>query len=160
MNNLPENQVSPSSRPKRKRTQEPGDKPPGDARRKLGAAGEEIAVRTLRAAGVTVVERNWRCGAGEIDVVGEELAHDFVSGLSAVPWRVFVEVRTRRGKAFGTALQSITTRKAAKLREVAAHYVQVTDWRGPWRIDVVAVQMDASGRLLQVEHIRHAVAGE
>lgn len=117
-------------------------------------------MRTLRAAGVTVVERNWRCSAGEIDVVGEEMAHDFVSGLSTVAWRVFVEVRTRRGDAFGTALQSITARKAAKLREVAAHYVQATDWRGPWRIDVVAVQMDASGRLLRVEHIRHAVSGE
>ena len=45
-------------------------------------------------------------------------------------------------------------------REVARHYVQATNWAGPWRIDVVAVQMDGNGRLLAVEHIRHAVRDE
>ena len=44
--------------------------------------------------------------------------------------------------------------------EVARHYVQATNWAGPWRIDVVAVQMDGNGRLLAVEHIRHAVRDE
>ena len=129
-----------------------------DPRRALGSAGEEIAVRTLQAAGMTVLERNWRCPWGEIDIVGQDHGPDFVSGAASVAWLVLVEVRTRRGDAFGTALQSITPRKQAKLREVAHHYVQSTGWSGPWRIDAVAVQMDAAGKLLSVEHIRHAVS--
>jgi putative endonuclease len=131
-----------------------------DPRKQLGRAGEAMAERTLRAAGLTILARNWRCAEGELDIVAQERAPDYVRGGELCDWLVLVEVRTRRGDAFGTALQSITARKAAKLREVAAHYVQATDWRGPWRIDVVAVQMDASGRLLRVEHIRHAVSGE
>jgi putative endonuclease len=131
----------------------------GNPRRHLGAAGEDLAVRALRAAGLSILTRNWRCPAGEVDVVAQEDAPDFVQGGQITPWLVLVEVRTRRGARFGSALQSITLRKQAKLREVAEHYVQTHGWAGPWRIDVVAVQMDAQGRLLAVEHIRHAVTG-
>jgi putative endonuclease len=134
--------------------------PAKDPRRSLGNAGEEIALRTLQDAGLRVIARNWRCRAGEIDIVAQEIGADFVHGLAAVPWLVIVEVRTRRGAAYGTALQSIATRKQAKLRQVARTYVQAHGWKGPWRIDVVAVQMDGSGRLVTVEHIRHAVRDE
>ncbi len=130
-----------------------------DPRRSLGAAGEALAAQALLAAGLTVIERNWRCATGEIDIIAEEVAPDLMNDWRPAPWRVFIEVRTRRGDAFGTALQSITRAKAAKMRETAAHYVTLHDWRGPWRIDVVAVQMDARGRLLQIKHIRHAVTG-
>jgi putative endonuclease len=133
--------------------------PHPDHRRRLGNTGEELAVRALQDSGLTVVARNWRCPVGEVDIVAQEQAPDFANGGMIVPWLVLVEVRTRRGDRFGTALQSITPRKQAKLREVAESYVQANDWRGPWRIDVVAVQMDAQGHLLAVEHIRHAVTG-
>jgi putative endonuclease len=134
-------------------------KPPHDPRRGLGAAGEALAVQALQAAGLTIVERNWRCATGEIDIVAQETGPDYVRGLPAAPWLVIVEVRTRRGQAFGTALQSVIARKQAKLREVAAAYVEHVQWQGPWRIDVVAVQMDSRGKLLAVEHVRHAVSG-
>jgi putative endonuclease len=133
--------------------------PKDDRRRRLGHTGEELAIRTLHSAGLTIIGRNWRCAAGEIDIIAQETAPDFVAGGQMATWLVLVEVRTRRGTHFGTALQSITTRKQAKMREVAAHYIQAHSWRGPWRIDVVAVQMDAQGHLLAVEHIRHAVTG-
>lgn len=129
-----------------------------DPRKQLGHAGEDMAVRTLQEAGLTIVERNWRCKEGEIDIVAQELAPDFVRGGAVNPWLVLVEVRTRRGLAYGTALESITSRKAAKMRQVAHRYVQAHQWVGPWRIDVVGVQMDAQGRLLDIEHIRHAVS--
>ena len=131
-----------------------------DDRRALGAKGEDIAVATLQAAGLAIVERNWRCPAGEIDIVAQETGPDYVRGLPAVPWLVIVEVRTRRGSAYGTALQSIIHRKQVKLREVARTYVQHVQWRGPWRIDVVAVQMDSRGRMQSVEHLRSAVRDE
>ncbi len=128
-------------------------------RQQLGKRGEVLAAQALRAAGLTILTCNWRCPAGEIDIIAQETAPDFTQNGAAVPWYVIVEVRTRRGDRFGTARESITPRKQAKLREVAQHYIQSVDWRGPWRIDVVAVQMDKQGRLLEIEHIRHAVTG-
>lgn len=128
-------------------------------RQKLGAAGETLAVRHLQNAGLTVLARNWRCAAGELDIVAQEDAPDYSAGGAVLPWLVLVEVRTRRGNRYGTALQSVTPRKAAKVLEVAAHYVQCVQWSGPWRIDVVAVQMDAQGHLTTIEHVRHAISG-
>ena len=130
-----------------------------DPRRKLGDAGEAIALKTLARAGLTIVERNWRCAVGELDIVAQEVAPDYATGTSEATWLVLVEVRTRRGTRYGTAWQSLSPRKQAKLREVAAHYVQATGWEGPWRIDLVAIQMDAQGHLHAVDHLRHAVTG-
>lgn len=128
-------------------------------RQATGQLGEEIAVRTLREAGISIVERNWRCPAGELDIVAEEFGPDYASGEADVRWLVLVEVRTRSSTARGTARQAFTPRKQAKLREVAGHYLQAKNWRGPWRIDAVAVQLDRSGGEVTVEHIRHAVTG-
>ena len=157
-----------------------------DGRRSLGTRGEQIAVRALQEAGLRIVERNWRCRAGELDIIAEEIGPDFsrdapeklqensreksgepqgFPGSSpAVPlpfsrWLVVVEVRTRRGHIHGSALQAFTPKKQEKLRKLATIYVQEARWSGPWRIDAVAVQMDRSGKLISVEHIRHAVTG-
>lgn len=141
----------------------PRPAPRPSARQKLGAAGERMAAATLEQAGLRIVERNWRCTGlglpGELDLVAEEEAPDFTQGGFPVPWRVVVEVKTRRGERYGTALQAVDPRKAARLRALGEAYIQQTGWQGPWRIDVIAIQMDPQGRLLAVEHIRHAVTG-
>lgn len=134
-------------------------RPAGSQRRQLGNRGEALALQALTAAGLTILTQNWHCPVGELDIVAQEIAPDFASGNPQATWLVLVEVRTRRGDAFGTALQAITPRKAAKLREVAEHYVQQEGWTGPWRIDFVAVQMDKHGHLIAVDHVRHAVTG-
>ena len=131
-----------------------------DGRRGLGRAGEDIAARTLVEAGMTIVERNWRCPRGELDIVAHDIGPDYAHGGMDATWLVLVEVRTRRGRAFGSALEAVTWRKQTKLREVAACYVQSEGWTGPWRIDVVAVQMDTRGRLESVDLIRNAVQAE
>ncbi len=128
-------------------------------RQALGRAGEELAATVLTAAGLTVVARNWRCRYGELDLIAQETAPDLSRGGERVPWLVIVEVRTRRGVAFGSAAESVNAAKQAKLRTVAQAYVQEIGWTGPWRIDVVAIQLDARGRLLDLAHIRHAVTG-
>lgn len=128
-----------------------------DPRRRQGQAAEEAAVRALTAAGLTVLARNWRCPAGEIDIVAEDIAPDYAAGLPNARWLVLVEVRSRR-RSQGSARQSFTPRKLSKLQEVAAHYIQSTAWTGPWRIDAVAVQFEGE-RIADVEHIRHAVTG-
>jgi putative endonuclease len=115
-------------------------------RRKLGRRGENLAVVHLEKQGYVVRERNWRCPAGEIDIVAED------GGCLA-----FVEVRTRRGREYGTPEESVTRAKQAKLVEVAQTYLQEHSWEGDWRIDVVAVEMTSGGKLLRVELIKNAV---
>ncbi len=130
-----------------------------DKRRLLGDTGEQLAAEQLVRSGLRIVARNWRGHSGELDLIAQEEAPDLVQGGAVATWLVLVEVRTRRGERFGTALQSITPAKQRKLRTVAAEYLHTIGWRGPWRIDVVAVQMDGRGVLQRVEHVRHAVAG-
>jgi len=111
----------------------------------------------LIAAGLEIVETNWRCRSGEIDIVARDIAPDYVSGVPDAEWLVLVEVRTRSGDSHGSALESVDRRKQAKLRTVAAAYVREKGWTGPWRIDVVAIQAGLKGRISSFEHIRHAV---
>ncbi len=115
-------------------------------------------MHSLAEAGLEIVERNWRCRQGEIDIV----ARDGGSGLCARHSRCGLACTGGgahvRGETYGSARESVNWRKQAKLRTVAEAYVQQAAWTGPWRIDVVAVQVDGSGRGL-LEHIRNAVRG-
>jgi putative endonuclease len=100
------------------------------ARQTLGRWGEELAVRHLERQGVRIVARNWRCTAGEVDIV--VLDGDCVA---------FVEVRTRRGRAYGSPEESITPQKLARMATVAESYVYEEGWEGDWRLDVVAIEV-------------------
>jgi putative endonuclease len=119
-----------------------------DVRRALGQRGEELAVRHLQRLGYDIVERNYRCREGEMDIIardGRRLA--------------FVEVRTRRGSAFGTAKESVSVAKQVRLAAVARRYLQEKGCAdADWGIDVVAIQMTGSGLLPHIELIRNAVS--
>ena len=119
-----------------------------DNRKKLGGWGETVAATHLEAKGYEILERNWRTTHGEIDLVakaGQEL--------------VFVEVKTRRGRRLGTPEEGLTRRKADKLMLLARQYLSQHDLDVDWRIDLVAVELDRSGKLLRCEHIQNAVLG-
>ena len=111
-------------------------------RRTLGRYGEDRAAEWLTARGYRVLERNWRCARGEIDVVawhGRTL--------------VFVEVKTRAGTSTGHPLEAITPAKAARLRRLvpmwfAAH--PAVHARSI-RVDAIAVHVD--GDRFGVEHV-------
>lgn len=120
-------------------------------RRYLGAAGERLAAQYLEGQGYRVVARNVRLPPwGEIDLVAER------DGTLAL-----VEVRVRRGQAFGGALGSITPAKRARmLRTALAYLVALGDAAPPARIDVVAVTLDRLGRLMRIEHVINAVEAE
>ena len=118
------------------------------ARQRLGRLGERLAEQALTAQSYTIIEHNWRCPTGEIDIVARDGEH-----------LVMVEVRTRRGTAYGTPEESLTPIKQAKLVELGQTYVQEVDWNGPWRIDLVAVQMGYRGQLERLTLIRDAVTG-
>ena len=101
-----------------------------------GAAAEGLAAQFLAARGLAIVQRNYRCRGGEIDLIvrdGEIL--------------VFVEVRLRRNRAFGTAAESITAVKRRRLRLAARHYLARLGREPPCRFD--AVLLDA----LEAENI-------
>ncbi|NED96961.1 YraN family protein [Phytoactinopolyspora alkaliphila] len=111
----------------------------------VGAYGEEIAVRRLEEDGLRILARNWRCPAGELDIVAEE--GDVV---------VVCEVKTRSGLGFGSGLEAVTREKGARLRRLALAWLEANGRRGrPMRIDVIAVHRrpDEPPR---VEHVRGA----
>lgn len=72
---------------------------------------------------------------------------------------VFVEVRTRKGKAFGSPEESITEVKKEKLKAVALHYLSTHSHLPPsWRIDVVVIDMDNQGKASRIELIENAIS--
>lgn len=108
----------------------------------LGRYGEQVAATHLESLGMTVIERNWTSRYGEIDIVARD-------GTTLV----VCEVKTRTGRAYGTPLEAVTSHKAARLRRLAAHWLQVHDLEPPaLRIDVVAVTVPRRGAA-QVERI-------
>ncbi|MCS7261737.1 MAG: YraN family protein [Anaerolineae bacterium] len=116
-------------------------------RQKLGREGEQIAAVYLQRQGYTILEHNWRCRRGEVDIVARD-------GDSLV----FVEVRTWRSGQYGPPEASITPRKQAKILEVAQSYLQAAGLDDvKWRIDVVAIEMDDVTRVKRLSHIRNAV---
>jgi putative endonuclease len=109
--------------------------------------GEDIAVRHLQRLGYVVLQRNYRCSEGEVDIIARD--HDRLA---------FVEVRARRGTAFGTPKESVTARKQARLETVARNYLQEHGYSDTdWGIDVVAVQFTPRGTLEHIELVRNAI---
>jgi putative endonuclease len=116
-------------------------------RQKLGRFGEDLAAEALQSKGYVMVDRNYRCSTGELDI----------AATCGDIW-VFVEVRTRRGQAFGTPEESITIMKKAHLLSAAQVYLQDKSLVDvDWRIDVVAVELDKNGRLLRIDVLENAV---
>jgi putative endonuclease len=116
-------------------------------RQALGRLGEDLAVEYLTAAGYKVLERNWRCPAGEIDIVAQE--GDCL---------VVVEVRARSSDAYGTPEESVTPAKQAVLIACGQYLVLRRSWDGPWRIDLAAVRL-SGGRAPDIRLLRNAVQG-
>lgn len=109
----------------------------------LGAHGEELAAQFLRAAGMEIVERNWRCRYGELDLIARE------AGVTA-----FVEVKTRSGLGFGIPAEAVTFTKQQRIRRLALLWLN--EQQGPWRqirFDVVSVLVERD-REPVIEHLK------
>ena len=108
------------------------------ARRRLGCAGEAAAAGWYEARGYHVVARNWRCRAGELDLVVRR-------GRTIV----FVEVKTRSSDRFGLPAEAVTRTKQQRIRMLAARFLDELDvGAGVIRFDVVTV---LAGRLEVME---------
>jgi putative endonuclease len=109
----------------------------------LGAQGEELAAEFLRSAGMEIVERNWRCRYGELDLIVRD------AEVTA-----FVEVKTRSGLGFGTPAEAVTFPKQQRIRRLALLWLH--EQAGPWRhigFDVVSVLLRPSCEPV-VEHLK------
>ena len=118
------------------------------ARSRLGTYGEGVARKYLKGKGYRIVDTNFRCPWGEVDIVAQE-------GVCLV----FVEVRTRRDPlSYGTPEESLTRRKRDKLVATAETYIQgCTDSPEEWRIDLIGVYLDSRSSVERVVHVANAV---
>lgn len=109
----------------------------------IGEYGERLAREHLVALGYEVLDRNWRCDQGELDLVARDGS-----------CLVFCEVKTRRSTAFGDPIEAVTPAKAARLRRLAGCWLRVHDVRAPEvRVDVIGVLRPRSGPAV-LEHLQ------
>jgi putative endonuclease len=109
----------------------------------LGRRGEELAAVYLKAQGMRVVDRNWRCSEGEIDIVA--LDGDTL---------VIAEVKTRRSLAYGHPFEAVGVGKLARLHRLGSAWCRDHELRMPLRrVDVIAVLDDGIGDPA-VEHLK------
>lgn len=110
----------------------------------LGRSGEVLAAEHLTAAGYTILDRNWRCAIGEIDIVAR---HGDTT--------VVVEVKTRSGVGFGHPLDAVTPRKLARLRRLAGAWSEAHPGHATaLRIDVMGVVADRDS--VTIDHVQQA----
>ncbi len=119
------------------------------ARQGLGDAGEHLARRQLEANGYTCLAEQWRCPAGELDLVmrqGDVL--------------VFVEVKVRRGGLI-EAEQAVTPAQQRRLLAAAQSFLMAhPEFQDlTWRIDILGITLDRGGRVTRVSHLENAITG-
>jgi putative endonuclease len=116
-------------------------------RRETGILGENLACEFLGNNGYQIIERNFRCPGGEVDIIAQHQET-----------LVFIEVRTKRSRQFGSPEESITPKKMEHMRNVAAYYWQChKGLPESWRIDVIAIEMNSFGQANRIELIENAV---
>ena len=95
----------------------------------VGAYGERVAARTLALAGMEILDRNWRCAQGELDIVARSAA-----------LIVFCEVKTRRGRRFGEPIEAVDPVRVRRLRAAATAWLAAHPrHRGELRFDIICV---------------------
>mgnify|MGYP006197086785 CR=1 FL=1 len=115
----------------------------GQARQAIGAYGEDVAARHLADLGMTVLERNWRCAEGEVDILLRDGAT-----------LVVCEVKTRTSLVAGTPHEAITDDKLARLKRLGERWAAERGIRPSGiRIDLVAVLRPRTGPAV-VDHVQ------
>lgn len=115
-------------------------------RSSLGRRGEDAAADYLRGLGYRIVARNWRCRAGEIDLIAR-IEHQ---GRSKI---IFCEVKTRAGLGYGDPLESITYAKRRRLRQLAGYWLASTgEHADDLRMDAIGIVL-FPGSAPQIRHV-------
>jgi len=117
----------------------------GNYRKKLGAYGEEQAVDYLRKSGYRIIEQNFMCRTGEVDIIAQQM-----------DMYVFVEVKTRRDIGYGRPIEAITPQKLRSfIKSVEVYRKMKHLYDVPIRIDAIEVVVAESGTCSfnQIENI-------
>lgn len=121
--------------------------PKTESKQQLGVRGEDLACAELERQGMQVLERNWRCRLGEIDIIAAEVKE---AGLTLV----FCEVKCRSGLGFGHPLEAITFTKMRTLRQLAALWMREHDLKASTiRLDAIGVVL-VPGQPPSLTHVR------
>ena len=109
----------------------------------LGRSGEQAAAEYLESCGLRILDRNWRCADGEIDIVAGDR-----QALGVC------EVKSRSGTCYGSPLEAVSRAKRARLRRLAVQWLNAHGVRfDQVRIDVVGLEYEGTGGFT-IEHIR------
>ncbi|MBN2585029.1 YraN family protein [Patescibacteria group bacterium] len=111
----------------------------------LGQAGEIVAGKLLVALGFSILERNFTCPLGEIDIIAQHPSA-----------RYFIEVKTRSGVSFGQPSEAVTINKQQRLRRLADYYIVTTNYQGPVDFGVVEVIYRPFDRCYRATLLDHA----
>lgn len=112
----------------------------------LGKQGEDVAADYLAKQGYKIIQRNFRCRWGEIDIIARD-----GSVL------VFVEVRCLKTDNFGLPQESISASKQKKVRQVASFYLKgIKEPETPVRLDVLALKFNQKNKVAQLTHLKNA----
>jgi len=124
-----------------------------DPRRRLGASGERLAAGHLEERGYRVLDRNVRRREGEVDLIA-------IDPSGSAPVLVFVEVKLRRPRATGGALEALSQHKQRRLQSLAEIYAsEHPELPADLRIDLVAIDLAADGSVAAFQHVENAVEG-
>ena len=114
----------------------------------VGRAGEAAArSHVVNELGYIVLETNFRTREGEVDIVARDNE-----------WVVFIEVKTRTNRAFGTGIEQIAAKKTLRLQAAALRFLAENELENSeWRIDLLSIDMDRTGHVTHVEHVKSAI---
>lgn len=116
--------------------------------RAIGCLGEDAAADFLAGQGYRILERNWRCPAGEIDIIAEHGGEI-----------VFVEVKARSPRARFAPEEAVDWRKQRRLAAAAKYYLAPFRRPSPHRFDIVSVMLDEGDAVVQLEQKARAFDG-
>ena len=117
-----------------------------DSRKEVGNKGEKLAAKFLKRKGYKIIQRNYKCKLGEIDIIAEQ---DRTI--------VFVEVKTRRTQEFGPPQYAITAAKKRQISSVALLYIREKKFvEQSCRFDVIGITFPPESRKPRIEHIQNA----
>lgn len=108
----------------------------------LGQYGEQVAADFLAGLNYEILDRNWRCSLGELDIIAK---HESVI--------VFVEVKTRNGRGFGHPFEAISIEKVSRIRRLAAAWLSTKEL-GSTRVRMDAISVLVESGRVSVEHLK------
>ena len=113
------------------------------AHNELGKWGEDLAVAFLQGQGYTIIERDWKSGRRDIDIIAKDETGTIV----------FVEVKTRRNRLFGEPEEAIDYRKMQSLQQAINHYIKFRCINGNVRFDIISI-VGTIGTEPEINHIK------